>query len=459
MYRSEIPPTDEAALFVDLYELTMAQSYFEQDMSSNATFSLFTRKSEINRSYFVSAGMADVLRYLQELSFSQLVVDYLRSTGLFKDSFLQYLSRLRFTGEVRGIPEGRLYFADEPLLEITAPIIEAQLIETMVINQMNMQSMIATKAARCYLAAGQSGLIDFSMRRAHGTDAGLKAARCSYMVGFQATSNVLAGRVYGIPLAGTMAHSYVASFESEIEAFRAYVTAFPVDSVLLIDTYDTISATGKAIEVAIEMEKKGQFLKGVRIDSGDILYLSEKVRRLLDDSNLGYVKIIASGGLDENKIGELVKAGARIDMFGVGTQMATSGDVPWLEMAYKIVNYAGRPILKLSPGKISLPGGKQAFRIRNTDGTFNRDVISLADEFPPESDSEPLLETFMEAGRVVRQIPLLEDARKNFRQDIESLEGRFKLLSSPLEYPVELSDKLLELQKSLEKDIRQRNAE
>jgi len=459
MYRPEIPPRDEAVLFVDLYELTMAQSYFEQNMSSNATFSLFTRKSEINRSYFVSAGIADVLSYLQELSFSPVAVDYLRSTGLFKDDFLQYLGGLRFTGDVRGIPEGRLYFQDEPLLEITAPIIEAQLIETMVINQMNVQSMIATKAARCYLAAGEAGLIDFSMRRAHGTDAGMKAARCSYMVGFQATSNVLAGIVYGIPLAGTMAHSYVASFESEIDAFRAYVTAFPVDSVLLIDTYDTISATDKAIEVAIEMEKKGQFLKGVRIDSGDILYLSGKVRRLLDDSNLGYVKIIASGGLDENTVEALVKAGAPIDMFGVGTQMATSGDTPWLEMVYKIVNYAGRPILKLSPGKISLPEEKQVFRMRNMDGTFNRDVISLVDEFPPNGNSEPLLDTFMKAGSVVRQIPLLEDARKNFQEDIESLEGRFKLLYSPSEYPVELSDKLLELQKSLEKDIRQRNAE
>ena len=459
MYRPKIPPRDEAVLFVDLYELTMAQSYFDQNMSSNATFSLVTRKSEINRSYFVSAGISDVLRYLQDFSFSQVAVDYLRSTGLFKDNFLQYLGSLRFTGDVRGIPEGRLYFQDEPLLEITAPIIEAQLIETMVINQMNVQSMIATKAARCYLAAGETGLIDFSMRRAHGTDAGMKAARCSYMVGFQATSNVLAGILYGIPLAGTMAHSFVASFESEIEAFRAYVTAFPVDSVLLIDTYDTISATDKAIEVAIEMEKKGQFLKGVRIDSGDILYLSGKVRRLLDDSNLGYVKIIASGGLDENIIEALVKAGAPIDMFGVGTQMATSGDTPWLEMAYKIVNYAGRPILKLSPGKISLPEEKQVFRMRNMDGTFNRDVISLVDESPPSGNSEALLDTFMRAGSVVRQIPLLEDARNNFQEDIESLEGRFKLLSSPSEYPVELSDKLLGLQKGLEKDIRQRNAE
>ena len=272
---------EDAALFTDLYELTMAQGYFRQGMSSQATFSLFVRPSRAKRPYLVSAGLEDTLRYLEDFSFSPGAIDYLRSTGTFSGDFLDYLGGLRFTGRVRAIPEGRLYFHNEPALEITAPIIEAQIIETLVINQVNLQSLIATKAARCVWAGAGRALVDFSLRRAHGVDAGMKAARSSYMVGFVSTSNVLAGRAYGLPIAGTMAHSFVTSFEREIDAFRAYAGSFPDDTVLLLDTYDTVAAAAKAAQVGREMEARGHRLRAVRLDSGDLAALSRAVRRVL----------------------------------------------------------------------------------------------------------------------------------------------------------------------------------
>ena len=440
---------EDVGLFTDLYELTMAQGYFRQGMSSQATFSLFVRPSRVGRSYLVTAGLEDVLRYLQDFSMSPGAIDYLRSTGAFADDFLGYLSALRFTGRVRAIPEGRLYFHHEPMMEVTAPIIEAQIIETLVINRMNLQSLIATKAARCAWAAQGRTMVDFSMRRAQGIDAGMMAARSSYIAGFNSTSNVLAGRTYGLPVTGTMAHSFVASFEREIDSFRAYAESFPNDTVLLLDTYDTIAAAAKAAEVGLEMEARGHRLRAVRLDSGDLAALSRAVRHILDGAGLGYVRILVSGGLDEFQVDRLVQAGAPIDGFGVGTRMAVSGDAPWLDIAYKLVKYAGRPVLKLSAGKVSLADEKQVFRLYDSDRRLRGDVIGLSDEPPPDPDAEPLLETFMEDGRIAQPMPTVAELRDRFQAEFAALDNRFKTLRSPAKYPVRLSRRLQSLQKEL----------
>ena len=444
---------EEVALFTDLYELTMAQGYLQQRMSAPATFSLFVRPSRVRRPYLVAAGLEDILRYLEEFSVSPGAIDYLHSTGIFDGEFLDYLKTLRFTGRVRAIPEGRLYFYDEPVLEITAPIIEAQVVETLVINQINLQSVIATKAARCFWAAQGRTMVDFSLRRTHGVDAGMKAARCSFMVGFEATSNVLAGRAYGIPVTGTMAHSYVTSFEHEIDSFRAFAQSFPNTTVLLLDTYDTVVAANKAVVVAHEMEGRGHRLQGVRLDSGDLLDLSRRVRHTLDEAELDYVLILASGGLDEFEVDRLVQAGAPIDGFGVGTRMGVSGDAPWLDMAYKLVRYAGRPVLKLSTGKVSLADEKQVFRLWDSVGRLRGDVIGLADEPVPEPGSEALLEAFMEEGRVVKPLPTLQQMRDRFQADFAALDDRFKALKKAPKYPVRLSRDLRRLQQTTEREV------
>ena len=440
----------EEALFTDLYELTMAQSYYQEGMDALATFSLFTRKLPANRGYLVCAGLEDTLHYLEELRFSPEAVDYLHNTGLFAADFLSFLERLRFTGEVHAIPEGRLYFCDEPVLEVTAPITEAQIVETFILNQINLQSTIATKAARCVSAARGRSLVDFSLRRTHGTDAGMKVARCSYMVGFSATSNVLAGKTYGIPISGTMAHSYISSFEHEIDAFRAFAQSFPDHTSLLIDTFDVPAGAHKAAAVAKEMERRGHRLQAVRLDSGDLAALSSRVRQLLDQEGLDYVQVFASGGLDEFEVEEILEAGAPVDGFGVGTKMGVSADAPWLDMAYKLVKYDGRPVLKLSTGKVTLADEKQVYRLKDGDGMFAEDIIALRDE-PSPNGAEPLLTTVMEGGRILQPLPGLEEVRQTFHEESPMLPSQYKALRDPPSYPVRLSAGLRRLQEDAER--------
>jgi len=441
MTASKLPlPGDDLGLFTDLYELTMSQAFFRQGMSATATFSLSTRTYPPNRAYFVSAGLEDVLDYLSNLNFSGRAIDYLRVTGIFTDDFLEYLGGVRFTGSVRAIPEGRLYFTDEPAVEITAPLIEAQLVETFIINQVNLQSILATKAARCVWAAQGRGIADFASRRTQGTDAALKMARASYIAGFSSTSNVLAASLYGMPPAGTMAHSFISSFPSELDAFRAYATSFPDQTILLLDTYDTIAGTWNAVEVAKGMETDGKKLMGVRLDSGDFDELSRQVRKILDDSGLGYVKILASGGLDEYELETLVNNGAPIDLFGVGTKAGVSADAPWSDMAYKLVCFDGRPVMKLSPDKVSLPGGKQVFRTKDAVGMFAKDIVALDDEHLP--GGLPLLEEVMKDGKRTSPPATLDDVRKRFQEDFSSLDERYKILNNPPRFPVAISGKL-----------------
>jgi nicotinate phosphoribosyltransferase len=444
MNSSDLPlPSQDLGLFTDLYELTMAQTFYQQGMFAPATFSLFIRRYPANRGYLVSAGLEDVLDYLENLYFSPASLDYLNSTSMFTGDFLEYLGSLRFTGSVRAIPEGRLFFANEPVLEVTAPIIEAQIAETFIINQINLQTLLATKAARCVWAAQGRPIADFASRRTHGTDAALKMARCSYIGGFQSTSNVLATQRYGIPPSGTMAHSFISSFLSEKEAFRAYAQTFPDHTTLLLDTYDTIEGAWRAVEVAKEMEAAGHQLAAVRLDSGDLDTLSRQVRRILDDSALDYVKILASGGLDEYKLEELVQHKAPIDLFGVGTRAGVSNDAPYTDMAYKLVCYDQRPLTKLSAGKSYLPGAKQVFRLRDSQGRFFRDVIGREDEDLP--GGEALLNTVMLDGRRTMPDPALIEIHERFVQDFQRLDDHHKRLSSPPPYPVAVSPRLEQL--------------
>lgn len=442
-----ITPPRRFELLTDLYELNMAASYFENRMADSATFSLFIRKYPPDRAYFVAAGLEDFLDYTANFHFSESDLAYLDGMGTFSPDFLQYLKNMRFTGTVRALAEGEIFFIDEPILEVTAPIIEAQIIETFAINTINFQSVIASKAARCVHAAAGHGLVDFSLRRTQGTDAGVKAARSSYIAGFVATSNVLAGKLYGIPVSGTMAHSYISSFGDELKAFRAFAHSFPKKTILLIDTYDTIAGARKAAIVGREMAREGNKLVGVRLDSGDMTQLSQQVREILDEAGLQSTEIFASSSFDEYKIARTIREGARIDAFGVGTRMGVSADAPYSDMAYKLVQYAGRPIMKLSTGKINLPGEKQVFRKTDSRGRFLEDVIGTHDE--TMEGHRPLLEPAMQDGKLLRKHPSLEQIRKRFRKNFEALDEKFKALEGASVYPVKLSWRLKDLRDSI----------
>jgi nicotinate phosphoribosyltransferase len=437
-----MPAQNNLSLLTDLYQLTMAQSYFAEKRFAEATFSIFVRSYPADRGYFVCAGLNDVLEFLENLSFDPNAIEYLAAQKLFSEEFLGYLAKLRFTGDVWAIPEGSIVFREEPFLELSAPVIQAQIVETLIINQLHLQTMIATKAARCVHASGGRSLVDFALRRTHGTDAGMKVARASYLAGFVGTSNVMAGEAYGIPIVGTMAHSFVSSFESEIDAFRAYVRSFPRNAILLIDTYDTLQGARNAVQVAKEMAARGETLIGVRIDSGDLAELARKVRKIFDDANLPSVKIIGSGGLDEYELAELAEANAPFDSYGVGTKMGTSADAPWMDMAYKLVEYDGAAVLKLSTGKASCPGRKQIFRIRDGSGNFARDMIGLRGE---KIGGEALLEPAMRQGRKRSPLSTLRESRDRFTADFAALPEEFKALRNPPQYAIEHSPALNEL--------------
>jgi nicotinate phosphoribosyltransferase len=444
--------TRDAALFTDLYELAMAASYFREAMHDRATFSLFVRKLPKDRGFLLAAGLEDVLTFLETFRFSDAAIAYLASTRRFDDRFLRFLGDLRFTGDVWAVPEGTAVFPDEPLLEITAPIIEAQLVETAVMNACHFPTVLASKAARCVMAGQGRAIVEFGLRRTPGVDAGMKAARCAFLAGAAMSSNVLAERCYGIPATGTMAHSYVVAFPREIDAFRAFARAFPEHTTLLIDTYDTVTAARKAVQVAKELEARGQRLAGVRLDSGDILSLSREVRRILDEAGLGYVRIFVSGGLDEYAIDDLLTAGAPIDAFGVGTHMDVSADAPYLDMAYKLVRYAGRHVLKFSAGKETWTGEKQVYRFRAPDGHFEGDRLALRHEAPPDG-AEPLLDTVMTSGAATKPRPPLSAIRDHCAAQLRALPEGVRRLRGPAPYPVAYSDRLRDLQRSRKAEL------
>lgn len=425
------------ALFTDLYELTMLQSYHDQGMEKEAVFSLFVRKLPPERNFFLAAGLEDALDYLENLRFDAEDIAYLHSLNLFSPGFLDWLASFRFEGDVYAVREGTPVFANEPILEIVAPIGQAQLVETAIMNQVHLQTVLASKAARVVAAAQGRTVVDFGARRIHGYDAAIKGARAFYIAGAASTSNVAAGRVYGIPVAGTMAHSYIEAFDREQDAFAAFMQSFP-ETVLLVDTYDTIEGVKKVIALAREMGEAFR-VRAVRLDSGNLAALAKETRRLLDEAGLKRVGIFASGSLDEYEIERLLGNGAPIDGFGVGTSMGVSKDVPALDIAYKLVAYGGQGRLKLSPGKETYPGRKQIWR-KEVNGVAQQDVLALADE---NLEGRPLLEQVMCGGKRTRPAPALEDIRAHAQQELGRLPGELRRIT-PARHPylVTLSDAL-----------------
>lgn len=430
---------EDLALFTDLYELTMLQAYWREGMEGEAVFSLFSRKLPGHRNFLLACGLADALDYLEAVRFGDDAIDYLRTTNLFSDEFLDWLRSFRFMGDVWAVPEGTPVFPDEPIIEVVAPIAEAQLAETFVLNQIHYQTVVASKAVRVVHAARGRTIVDFGMRRMHGTDAALKAARACYIAGVDSTSNVLAGKVYGIPIAGTMAHSYVQAFDDELDAFRAFTRVYP-RTILLVDTYDTEEGVRRVVELARELGARFQ-VSAIRLDSGDLVELAFRSRAILDEAGLDHVEIFASGGLDEYEIAHIVEAGAPITGFGVGTRMGVASDAPALDAAYKLTAYNGRGRLKLSPGKAVLPGRKQVFRIEEG-GEAVCDIIARHDE---AVSGRPLLVQVMRRGR---RLPAgqvdLREARARATDEIRRLPERIRGLSPATPpYPVQVSERLL----------------
>jgi len=427
-----------AALFTDLYELTMAQAYAAEHMNQTAVFELTFRKLPASRNYIVAAGIGDVLEFLSAFRFEHEDLEYLRSRGEFSEPFLQRLKALRFTGDVFALAEGTLVFPNEPIVQVIAPIIEAQLIETYVLNQIHFQSLAVAKAARIVEAARGRSVVDFGSRRAHGTDAALKVARATYLAGGAGTSNVLAGQMYAIPVFGTMAHSYVQAHDSESTSFEAFADLYP-ETTLLVDTYDTLEGVRKVIDLHLKMGNRFR-VKAIRLDSGDLGALAFAARKMLDEAGLRAVTIFASSSLDEYEVQRLVNSGAPIDVFGVGTKLAVMDNASHLDMAYKLVEYAGKARMKLSTSKLLYPGRKQVFRqIEN--GCMVRDIIARFDE---ELAGKPLLQAVMSAGRRIAPVDLNE-SRERFRHELSRLPDALRGIEpSPMAYSVTFSKRLEE---------------
>jgi nicotinate phosphoribosyltransferase len=435
-------------LLTDLYQLHMIQAYLERGRTETAAFEFFVRRLPQRRGFLVSAGLEQALDYLEGLRFSTEDIDWLAGTGRFGAALIDHLADFRFTGDVWAMPEGRAFFADEPILRVVAPMPQAQLVETRLINILHFQSLIASKAARMVLAAPGKQLVDFGLRRAHGAEAGLMAARASYLAGFAGTATVLAGRRWGIPLFGTMAHSFIQAYDDEAEAFEDFARARPEGLVLLLDTYDTEAAARKVVALAPKLRAAGIALAGVRLDSGDLAALSASVRRVLDDGGLADVTIFASGGLDEDDLVRFVKLGARIDGYGLGTSLDTSSDAPALDCAYKLVEYAGQGRRKRSPGKATWPGRKQVWRRYADDGRMGGDVISI--EGDPQA-GEPLMRLVMRGGRRIAPSPSLTEIRARAADDLSRLpEGLARLEPAPA-YPVQIAAALTELAEAVDR--------
>jgi nicotinate phosphoribosyltransferase len=426
------------ALLTDLYELTMAAAYDAAGMAGEATFELFVRELPRERSFLVACGLAGALDYLETLQFTPRDLDYLRTLDLFDEPFLARLATLRFTGDVWAMAEGRVAFAGEPLLVVRAPLIEAQLVETFLLNALTFPTVVASKAARVSIACAGRPFVDFSARRDHGPDAALLAARAAFVGGAAATATVEAGARWGIPLSGTMAHSYVMAMGDEETAFRTFARQFRDRTVLLVDTYDTLEGARRAARVTKELAAEGIHVRAVRLDSGDLAALAPAVRRILDEGGCERVEIFASGDLDDTRIAALLGGGAPIDGFGVGTRLGTGGDAPTLSTVYKLVEDAQGPKMKLSTGKVTLPGRKQVFR-ESRDGVLLRDVIALAGE---ELPGEPLLQPVMRGGR--RLAPPgpsepLAAAQARCREEVARLPAPLRELAGRRPHAVELS--------------------
>jgi nicotinate phosphoribosyltransferase len=435
-------PAAISPLLTDLYQLNMLQAYLDEGHSGSAVFEFFMRNLPARRRFLVAAGLEQLLDYLETLRFSANEIEWLGRTGRFKQNLLDYLAELRFTGDVHAIPEGTVFFADEPLVRVTAPLPQAQLIETRLINLLHFQTLVASKAARMVLAAPGKLMVDFGLRRAHGAEAGLFAARASYIAGFAGTATVLADNLFGIPIYGTMAHSFIQSFDDEMEAFEAFARSRPENLTLLIDSYDTEACAHKVVALAPRLRARGINIRAVRLDSGDLIALSKSVRRILDDGGLREVRIFASGGLTEDSAAEFLRAGAPIDGFGMGTSLTTSSDVASLDCVYKLQEYAGLSRRKRSTGKATWPGRKQVWRSYAVDGRMAADVLSVEND---EHNGEPLIELVMQGGRRVTPSPPLAAIRERAACDLARLPEPLRRLDPDAGYPVQIGARLLRL--------------
>jgi nicotinate phosphoribosyltransferase len=440
-----------SALLTDLYEFTMVQAYLEQGMTGPAVFEFFVRKLPANRNFLVAAGLEQVLSYLAELHMTQEELAWLDRSGRFSSGFMHYLETLRFTGDVDAMAEGMVFFPHEPILRVAAPLPQAQLVESRVMNLLNFQTMVASKASRSVLVAGGKPLIDFGLRRAHGAEAGLLAARAGYLSGFAGTATVLAGKVFGIPLYGTMAHSFVQAHADELLAFEHFARAQPENVVFLIDTYDTEAAARTVVSLAPKLNAKGISVKGVRLDSGDLADHAGKVRRILDEGGLSSTQILASGNLDEYLLRDLVQTDAPIDSFAMGTAMTTSSDAPSLDCAYKLQEYAGRPTRKRSEGKATWPGPKQVYRYYRPDGRLSHDIVTTDRDRQP---GEPLLRPVMKEGQLALA-PDLGEARRHAAAQLGQLPESLRALEIGPSYDVRISQDLQDLARSVDRSLTQ----
>ncbi len=436
-------------LLTDLYQLNMMQAYLDRGMTGEAVFEFFARKLPPGRGFLVAAGLEQVLAFLENLRFEPAEIGWLRATGRFGGALLDYLARLRFEGDVDAMPEGRVFFADEPILRVVAPLPLAQLVETRIVNLLHFQCLVASKAARMVLHAGGRLLVDFGLRRAHGAEAGILAARAAYIAGFAGTATVPANVLFGIPIYGTMAHSFVQAHDREVDAFRSFALSRPQNLVLLLDTYDTVKAAEKAAALVPWLRRHGIELKGVRLDSGDLATLSRAVRQRLDAAGLRQVTIFASGGIDEWRIAALAAQAAPIDGFGVGTALTTSQDMPALDCAYKLQEYAGVPRRKLSAGKVTWPGRKQVFR-RCDGATMRGDTLALAHERHP---GEALLVPVMRGGVRLGSAEPLDAIRARCAGELARLPPDLRELAGDWRYPVEVSPQLRELAATVDRSI------
>jgi nicotinate phosphoribosyltransferase len=434
-------------LLTDLYQLNMIQAYLDHGQTNTAVFEFFVRKLPTRRGFLVTAGLEQALDFLEGVHFSAEEIDWLEKTGRFGKHLLDHLATFRFTGDVHAMPEGTIFFPNEPILRVTAPLPEAQLVETRLINILHFQSLIASKAARMMLVAPGKLLVDFGLRRAHGAEAGLLAARASYIAGFAGTATILAERLYGIPTFGTMAHSFIQAYDVESEAFEDFARSRPKNLTILIDTYDTEAAARKVVALAPRLKASGITIRSVRLDSGDLTALSKIVRHILDDGGLKDVTIFASGGLDEDNIAEMLRSGAPIDGFGVGTSLTTSSDAPALDCAYKLQEYSGLARRKHSAGKATWPGRKQVWRQFGADGRMAGDIISTESD---KQTGEPLIAMVMQGGRRIAPAPSLSEIRARAAHDLARLPEPLHCLVPSVAYPVKVADALVQLAKEVD---------
>jgi len=438
------------ALLTDLYQLTMMYAYFRGGMHDTAVFEFFSRKLPPGRSFLLAAGLEQALEYLEGLCFTPEELEWVARSGRFSNDFVDYLGKLRFAGDVHAMAEGTAFFPNEPILRVTAPLPQAQLVETRLINILHFQTLIASKAARCVLVAPGKLLVDFGLRRAHGMEAGLLAARAGYLAGLSGSSNVLADLRFGVPAYGTMAHSFIQAHDDETEAFAHFARDQPHDVVLLIDTYDTEAAAVKVVALAPRLQREGIVVKGVRLDSGDLAAHARKVRRILDEGGLQHVTIFASGNLDEFKVRDLVAAGAPIDGFGIGTRLDTSADAPYLDCAYKIQEFAGRARRKRSEGKATWPGRKQVYRRYDDAGRMSEDVLTVEDD---RQEGEALIRPVVLAGSRLAPSRPLSAARAAAAAELARLPDGLRRLEGGTPYPVRIAPALRALTAAVDTQV------